>query len=95
MVHSERVERLNDQRAGPGDYVLYWMQASQRAEDNKALRVAIEKANAENLPLLTYFGLTDDFPEGNLRHYHFMIEGLKETLENLKEMGIKTVITHL
>lgn len=94
MIHSERIDRLNDRKSGSGDYVLYWMQTSQRAKNNKALQLAIEKANQENLPVLTYFGVTDDFPEGNLRHYHFMVEGLKETMESLRKTGIKTIIAH-
>jgi deoxyribodipyrimidine photo-lyase len=38
------------------------------------------------------FGLTDDYPEANLRHYAFMLEGLKDAQETLKERGIKMVV---
>ena len=92
MIKSERIERLNGESQKDRDFVLYWMQASQRPEDNKALNLAIEKANEANLPVVTYFGITDDFPGANLRHYHFMVEGLTETIKKLEERGIKTVV---
>lgn len=94
MIKSERVKRLNEESEKKGDFVLYWMQASQRPEDNKALNLAIEKANEANLPVVTYFGVTDDFPGANLRHYHFMLEGLSETVKRLEAKGIKTVVEH-
>ncbi len=95
MLKQERVQKLNEGTPKQtGDYVLYWMQASQRAESNKALQFAVNRANELNLPVIAYFGVTDDFPEGNLRHYDFMIEGLKETSTALNERGIKFLIGH-
>jgi len=41
-----------------GDYVLYWMQQSQRAEHNPAH--AARRANQQGKPLLVGFGLMDD-----------------------------------
>jgi deoxyribodipyrimidine photo-lyase len=38
------------------------------------------------------FGLMDDYPEANLRHYTFMLEGLRETQATLADQGIKMVI---
>ena len=78
-VQSERVKRLNDRPIRKGRYVLYWMQAAQREEYNHALEYAAAKANRLGLPLLACFGLTDRFPGANLRHYAFMLEGLRET----------------
>ncbi|MFB6291075.1 MAG: deoxyribodipyrimidine photo-lyase [Candidatus Bipolaricaulia bacterium] len=94
MLEPERIKKLNEEDEVSGEYILYWMQASQRAEENQALQLAISKANELNLPVIVYFGVTDDFPGGNLRHYHFMIEGLKETKESLADRGIKTLIGH-
>lgn len=94
MIKSARIQRLNKEKKRDGDFLLYWMQASQRAEDNKSLNLAIEKANKNDLPVVTYFGLTDDFPGANIRHYRFMVEGLTETVRKLEEMGIKTVVEH-
>ena len=92
-VRDERVHELNETgvREG-GDYVLYWMQQSQRAEHNDALEYAVGRANELDLPLLVVFGLTDDYPEANARHYAFMLEGLKDAGETLKERGIKFVV---
>ena len=41
MIQEERVRALNDRKIRKGRYVLYWMQASQRAEYNHALEHAI------------------------------------------------------
>jgi deoxyribodipyrimidine photo-lyase len=38
------------------------------------------------------FGITDDYPEANLRHYTFMLEGLKDAQEALAKRGIKLVV---
>jgi deoxyribodipyrimidine photo-lyase len=37
-------------------------------------------------------GHTDDYPDANLRHYTFMLEGLKDVQEALKERGIKMFV---
>ena len=75
-----------------GDYVLYWIQSSQRAEQNHALEYAVQQANDLDQRLLVVFGLTDDYPEANLRHYTFMLEGLKDVQEALEKRGIKMVV---
>jgi deoxyribodipyrimidine photo-lyase len=68
------------------------MQQAQRAKCNHALEHAIARANELKLPLLVGFGLTDDYPEANLRHYIFMLEGLRETAAALRKRGIKFVL---
>ncbi len=70
------------------------MQASQRVECNHALEFAIQKANEMAKPLVVYFGLTDGYPEANDRHYRFMLEGLGNVGEALRQRGIKFVIRH-
>ncbi|PSQ96562.1 MAG: deoxyribodipyrimidine photolyase [Bacteroidetes bacterium SW_9_63_38] len=91
-VDPARVQRLNDaDPVAEGRYVLYWMQQSQRAVHNPALDHAIGRANEKKAPLLVVFGLMDDYPEANRRHYTFMLEGLRETQERLAERGIKLV----
>jgi deoxyribodipyrimidine photo-lyase len=92
QIQEERVQNLNDKDVVNGDYVLYWMQSSQRAEQNHALEYAAQRANELGQRLLVVFGLTDDYPEANLRHYAFMLEGLKDAQESLKERGIKMVV---
>ena len=81
-----------ERQARRGKYVLYWMQASQRAECNHALEYAIREANRRELPVVIFFGLTESFPEANLRHYHFMLEGLRETRRVLRGRGIAMVV---
>jgi deoxyribodipyrimidine photo-lyase len=92
MIQNERIQVLNSQAPRKGRYVLYWMQASQRAEANHALEYAVSKANERREPLLVCFFLTPAFPEANVRHYAFMIEGLRETREALRRRGIGMVI---
>ena len=94
MIQKERVQALNSRELKKGDYVLYWMQASQRTEYNHALEFAVSKANELHRPLVVFFGITDRFPEANKRHYYFMLEGLREVKESLKERGIQMVVRH-
>ncbi len=92
IVAEERIQLLNDLPPQSGNYVLYWMQESQRAEHNEALEFAIQQANEQALPLVVCFGLHDDYPEANLRHYTFMLEGLQETAAALARRGIRLVL---
>jgi len=91
-VQATRIKHLNDVDIRKGDYVLYWMQQSQRAAYNHALEYAVQQANKLSQPLMVGFGLTDDYPEANLRHYTFMLEGLMETRAALASRGIKMVL---
>ncbi|MGI8457706.1 MAG: deoxyribodipyrimidine photo-lyase [Propionibacteriaceae bacterium] len=91
-IQAERVKRLNDDPETDGIYVLYWMQQSQRAELNHALEYAIHRANELELPLLVAFGLMDDYPEANLRHYSFLVQGLADVAAALEKRGIVFVV---
>ncbi len=91
-IQQQRIQPLNDRKIQKGRYVLYWMQQSQRVEYNHALEYAIEMANHLRLPILVVFGLMTDYPDANLRHYTFMLEGLLETQETLKKQGIKMIV---
>ncbi|UCD52011.1 MAG: deoxyribodipyrimidine photo-lyase [Phycisphaerales bacterium] len=92
MIQPQRITPLNDRERRQGRYVLYWMQAAQRAEWNHALEYAIDRANELKLPVVAAFGLTADFPEANVRHYHFMLQGLKDTQAALAKRGIRLVV---
>ena len=94
MIQRERVRPLNNEKEKSRDYVLYWMQAAQRGENNHALEYAVEQANVRGKSLVAFFGLTEKFPEANERHYAFMLEGLRETGRVLGERGIRFVIRH-
>ncbi len=91
-IQKSRIQVLNDAEIAKGRYVLYWMQQSQRADYNHALEYAIQQANRLGQGVLVAFGLMDDYPEANLRHYTFMLEGLQETRNTLARCGIKMVI---
>ncbi len=91
-IQPERVRALNDHPVRDGKYVVYWMQASQRAEYNHALEYAVQEANQLGQPLVAVFGLTDEFPEANLRHYAFMLAGLRQTQAALARRGVQLVV---
>ncbi|MFW5844553.1 MAG: deoxyribodipyrimidine photo-lyase, partial [Spirochaetota bacterium] len=91
-LHPARITRLNDKEARPqGSYVLYWVQRAQRSEDNHALEYAIAWANALSVPMVACFGLTTGYPEANLRHYAFLLEGLRDLRRGLEERGVGLV----
>ncbi|MCU0558717.1 MAG: deoxyribodipyrimidine photo-lyase [Desulfobacterales bacterium] len=91
-IQESRIRQLNECEPVQGRYVLYWMQQSQRPQMNHALEAAVHEANARGQGVVVAFGLTDAYPEANLRHYTFMLEGLKETAETLKQRGIRMTV---
>ena len=91
-IQAERVQELNDAEVAEGRYVLYWMQQAQRTEFNHALEYAIHRANALGQPLLVAFGLLADYPEANLRHYHFMLQGLADVAAALERRHVAFVL---
>jgi deoxyribodipyrimidine photo-lyase len=92
MIEAERIAKLNDRPDRDGAYVLYWMQQSQRASFNPALELAVGIGNDRKLPVVVGFGLMDDYPEANARHYTFMLQGLQEVAATLAGRGIAFVI---
>lgn len=84
---------INDkQRNDKKQYILYWMQQSQRIHFNHALNEAIKYGNDRNLPIVIFFGLTPSYPEANERHYTFMLEGLKEVRRITDHFGMTFVL---
>ncbi|MBE0700558.1 MAG: deoxyribodipyrimidine photo-lyase [Acholeplasmataceae bacterium] len=87
-----RLTRVKEKAiANQKQYVLYWMQQSQRVHYNHALNHAIVLANEKKLPVVVYFGLTPDYIGANRRHYQFMLEGLKGVCNLLEKLGIAFV----
>lgn len=88
--------RVTVRRSGPpdveGSAVVYWMQRTQRATDNHALRVAIEAANVLKKPVVVFFQLVPRSHHANLRHYRFLVEGLKDIADGLKKRRVGFVI---
>src|SRR5580704_3425588 len=84
-----RLRRLNDRPlARRGDYVLYWMQAFCRAEDNAALDFAIDRANELGVPCLVYESLRPDDPHASDRFHTFVLEGARDVAARLARRGI-------
>jgi deoxyribodipyrimidine photo-lyase len=71
-----------------GKCVVYWMQRAQRILDNPALDVAIEAGNVLGLPVVVYFSVISNYPNANLRHYHFLAQGLRDVAEDAAERGV-------
>ena len=92
MIAEERIHHLRTGQAKPRRYVLYWMQQAQRTRYNHALEYAIARANELQLPLVTCFVLIDNFPDANLRHYRFMLEGLRDLAPELQKRKIQFVL---
>ena len=91
-IQASRIKALNTAPECDGEYVLYWMQQSQRAEENHALEYAVRQANCNNLMVVVAFCLTERYPDANLRHYTFMLEGLCETQKTLAGRGIRMIL---
>ncbi len=68
------------------------MQRAVRVVDNPALDVAIEAANILGLPVVVYFGVIPNYPNANLRHYHFLQQGLRDAAEDAAERGVGFVV---
>jgi deoxyribodipyrimidine photo-lyase len=83
--------RVTVRRAGipeaSGNCVVYWMQRAQRGIDNPALDIAIAAANELQRPVAVFFGLHPKYPNANLRHYAFLVEGLAETKQKIEARG--------
>ncbi|MGC9319622.1 MAG: deoxyribodipyrimidine photo-lyase [Armatimonadota bacterium] len=92
MIHDSRVRTLSEAPVREREYVLYWMQASQRERFNHALEYAVRAADELGVPVVAGFGLHEGFPEANARHFAFMLQGLQETEAALRERGIQLTV---
>lgn len=88
--------RVQVRRGGPmregARCVVYWMQRAMRILDNPALDVAIDVANLLGLPVVVFFSVIPNYPNANLRHYHFMAQGLRDVEEDAAERGVGFVL---
>jgi deoxyribodipyrimidine photo-lyase len=75
-----------------GKCVVYWMQRAVRVMENPALDVAIETGNVLGLPVVIYFGVIPNYPNANLRPYHFLQQGLRDVAEDAAERGVGFVV---
>jgi len=68
------------------------MQRAQRIDDNPALDVAIQAGNLLDLPVVVYFQVIPNYPNANLRHYHFLQQGLRDVAEDAEARGVGFVV---
>lgn len=88
-VDPDRIAEANQAPTrSTGEYVLYWMSASQRTIDNHALSHAVNSANELGVPVLVCFAFTRDYPEATARSLTFMVEGLVDVATSLHDLGI-------
>lgn len=88
--------RITVRRSGTpdpdGTCVVYWMQRGQRANGNPALETAIQAANIIGAPVVVYFQLVPDVQRANLRHYAFLVEGLRDIAADLERRQLAFVL---
>jgi deoxyribodipyrimidine photo-lyase len=80
-AHPRVLVRRSGAPSREGICVVYWMQRSMRILDNPALDVAVEAANLLGVPVVIYFQVIPNYPNANLRHYHFLQQGLRDVAE--------------
>lgn len=92
LVPGTRIRRLNNAPVRhDGDYVLYWMTAYRRLQDNFSLDRAIELAAELGRPLLIFEALRCDYPWASRRLHQFVIEGMRENQSQAAAAGLNYV----
>lgn len=84
-----RAAPANVRRIQPdGDFVLYWMQATQRLDDNWALRYAILEADRLGRPLLIHHEPDLAAPYASDRFLLFELQGARELAREAARRGL-------
>ena len=73
---------------GQRPYVLYWMQSTQRLEDNWALRLATVEADRINKPLLILHTIDSGSKYASARFHNFMLQGAQELASRAEHLGL-------
>lgn len=88
--------RVRIRRNGPprpaAKCVVYWMQRSIRIRQNQALDIAIDAANLLGLPVVVFFSVIPNYPNANLRHYHFLQQSLRDVEQDAAERGVGFIL---
>lgn len=88
-VPSVRIRGRNQEKVAPGgEYVLYWMTAYRRLEDNYALDRAVEWAVQLRRPLLILEALRCGYEWASDRHHTFVIQGMVENQAAAHAAGV-------
>jgi deoxyribodipyrimidine photo-lyase len=86
---SLRTMPLNEKRLQPdGEFVLYWMQSTQRLEDNWGLRLATLEADRVGKPLLVHQGLDPTSAYASARFHTFVMQGARELARRAGALGL-------
>lgn len=83
-----RLLSKNDEISNGKSAIAYWMSRDQRVQDNWGLLFSQDLALTNKLPVHVIFCLTDKFLNAPLRHYKFMLDGLKEVASELEDLNI-------
>jgi deoxyribodipyrimidine photo-lyase len=88
-VPSSRIRVVADSPPAPGQhYVLYWMIASRRLEDNFALQRAAWWAAELDLPLLIFEPLRAGYPWASDRLHAFVLQGMADNARAAGKAGV-------
>ncbi|TXT58931.1 MAG: Deoxyribodipyrimidine photo-lyase [Promethearchaeota archaeon] len=90
-VNPKRVRKILEKPEVKGP-ILYWMSRDQRVEDNWAFLFAKEQAMKKKRPLIILFSLLPNFKDALFRTFSFMLEGLKQIENKLKELNIPFIL---
>ena len=67
---------------------MLWMSRDQRVQDNWAMLLAKAVAEKHKVHLIVAFNLVPKFSEATLRQYDFMLKGLAQVEQELRQLHI-------
>jgi len=88
----ERCLRHAGPEAASPRYVVHWMRAALRLDENPTFDVARTLASGLGLPLLVYQGIDERYPHASYRHHRFLLEGAADVAHRAKELGVKHLL---
>ena len=88
VTPDERLHVLREATGPAAGPVVYWMQHAQRASDNPALEHTLALASRWDRPACVVFGLDAAYPGATERSLLFMLEGLREVRDAVRERGV-------
>ena len=73
-------------------FVIHWMRAALRLDENPTFDVARTIAKNLSLPLLIYQGIDERYPYASYRHHRFLIEGAADVAHRANQIGMKYLL---
>lgn len=88
--NKKRVRILTKEKEVSEDHkgIIYWMSRDARVQDNWAFLFAQKLALKNEVPLYVCFCLVPKFLDATIRHFKFMLDGLKEVESECKDLNI-------